>query len=267
IEGVDENSQLSFSNPMNINRGVASFEQARSILSEYRNRLATTEAFAEWFSIYPPFPYGIFGDEKIVGGAYCNGGIMPLVGGELARAYLQSGFEPEGLETLRKYHQLISRKDETFLWYFPDGTESTVDASTSPDATPTDGWGSSSMLYGLIEGLAGIQDHARHFQSVKLAPRWAAAEVADAEVSVAYQSSEKQLQYQYRASEESLSLNIESEAIHVNGEILIPPGRSVKRVSQDGNNIGFVETQIGDSRYACFVANFQGGSEFEIQLD
>ena len=63
IEGVDENSQLSFSNPMNINRGVASIEQARSILSEYRNRLATTEAFAEWFSIDPPFPDGIFGDE------------------------------------------------------------------------------------------------------------------------------------------------------------------------------------------------------------
>ena len=73
IEGVDENSQLSFSNPMNINRGVASIEQARSILSEYRNRLATTEAFAEWFSIDPPFPDGIFGDEKIVGGPIAMG--------------------------------------------------------------------------------------------------------------------------------------------------------------------------------------------------
>ena len=266
IEGVDENSQLSFSNPMNINRGVASIEQARSILSEYRNRLATTEAFAEWFSIDPPFPDGIFGDEKIVGGAYCNGGIMPLVGGELARAYLQSGFEAEGLETLRKYHQLISRKDETFLWYFPDGTESSVDTSTSPDATPTDGWGSSSMLYGLIEGLAGVQDQAKHFQSVKLAPRWAAAEVAEAEVSVAYQSSEKQLQYHYEESSERLSIKVESEGSQLTGEILIPADRTAKAALQDGNRIEFTETRIGDSRYACFQSEYKGGSEFEIQL-
>ena len=267
IHGVDENSQLSFSNPMNINRGVASIEQARSILSEYRNRLATTEAFAEWFSIDPPFPDGIFGDEKIVGGAYCNGGIMPLVGGELARAYLQSGFEAEGLETLRKYHQLITRKNETFLWYFPDGTESSVDTSTSPDATPTDGWGSSSMLYGLIEGLAGIQDQAKHFQSVKLAPRWAAAEVTDVEVSVAYQSSGKQLQYQYEESPERVSLKVESESAQLNGEVLMPADRTTKSVLQDGNRIEFTEAQIGESRFTCFQAKFKGGSEFELQLD
>lgn len=267
IEGVDEASQLSFSNPMNINRGVASIEQARSILSEYRNRLATTEAFAEWFSIDPPFPDGIFGDEKIVGGAYCNGGIMPLVGGELARAYLQSGFEAEGVETLRKYHQLISKKNETYLWYFPDGTESSVDTSTSPDATPTDGWGSSSMLYGLVEGLAGVQDQAKCFQSVKLAPRWAATDVADAEVSVAYEASGQHLQYRYEASEEKLSLKIESENTQLAGEILIPPGRRAKCVNQDGDRIEFTESQMGDSRYVRFQAEFQGGADITIQLD
>ena len=70
IPGVDECEQLSFSNAMNINRGVASHEQAASILREYRQRGAATKAFAEWFSIEPPFPDGVFGDEKLVRGAY-----------------------------------------------------------------------------------------------------------------------------------------------------------------------------------------------------
>lgn len=32
-----------------------------------------------------PFPDGIFGDEKLIAGAYCNGGIMPLVGARWTR--------------------------------------------------------------------------------------------------------------------------------------------------------------------------------------
>ncbi|MGE5315732.1 MAG: hypothetical protein ACM3Q4_13650, partial [Acidobacteriota bacterium] len=85
VEGVDEASQLSLSNPMDINRGLATHPMAVSILNEYRKRAREVDTFAEWFSIDPPFPAGIWGDEKIVKGMYCNGGIMPLVGGEIAR--------------------------------------------------------------------------------------------------------------------------------------------------------------------------------------
>ena len=63
---------------------AADHAQAASILREYTRRRG--RAFAEWFSIDPPFPAGVFGDPRLVPGAYCNGGIMPLVGGELARA-------------------------------------------------------------------------------------------------------------------------------------------------------------------------------------
>ena len=93
IGGVDEASQLSLSNPMDINRGVADHRQAVSIIGEYLERRGSGKAFAEWYSIDPPFPDGIFGDERLVAGAYCNGGIMPLVGGELARAAFDHGFE------------------------------------------------------------------------------------------------------------------------------------------------------------------------------
>ncbi|MFP4541766.1 MAG: hypothetical protein ACLFR7_09060, partial [Opitutales bacterium] len=199
IEGVDEAAQLSFSNPMNINRGVTDETQAASILREYQARKAATGAFAEWFSIDPAFPDGIFGEEKIVRGAYCNGGIMPLVGGELARAYLEHGFETAGIDTLRQYHGLIAEKDETFLWYFPNGTASSIESSTSPDAMPTDGWGSSAMLYGFVEGLVGIQDQGRMLDHVRLCPRWAAAGLAAAEARIGYAASGASFGYRYEA--------------------------------------------------------------------
>ena len=266
IDGVDEASQLSFSNPMNINRGVCSTEQAISILQEYRDRKASTQAFAEWFSIEPPFPDGIFGDEKIVGGAYCNGGIMPLVGGELARAYLENGFEREGIETLQTYHKLISKNNETFLWYFPDGTESSIDTSTSPDATPTDGWGSSSMLYGLVEGLVGVQDHEKQFEKVSLCPRWAAADIAEAEASVGYEQSDASIRYQYRQTDNGIQLAIEAKRSSVAFKQLLPQDAQVARVSCGGADVDFQESKARASRYVHFQADIEKGADVTIHF-
>lgn len=264
IPGVDEASQLSFSNPMNINRGVTSPQQASSILREYRRRGKATQAFAEWFSIEPPFPDGIFGDDKIVGGAYCNGGIMPLVGGELANAYFSSGFESEGVETLQRYHQLIAKNNETFLWYFPDGTESSVDTSTSPDATPTDGWGSSSMLCGLVEGLAGVVDTGKQFDTLSLSPRWGAAHVAAAEVGVGYECSGSSVKYAYKESASGIQLTVEAQRSQASISQLLPPGATVDHVTGGGQTIRFEEIQVEQSRYAVFDAAIVGGLDLSI---
>ena len=86
LNGFDESRQLSLSNPMAINRGMATHEMAQSILSEYQKRRDTTGAFAEWFSIDPAFPSHFFGEQVIPAGTYCNGGIMPLVGGRTGKS-------------------------------------------------------------------------------------------------------------------------------------------------------------------------------------
>jgi len=184
IAGVNEAEQLSLSNPMNVNRGLTTHDMAVKIIQEYQLRRQKTGVFAEWFSIDPPFPDGSFGDSKLVGGAYCNGGIMPLVGGELARAAFEHGYEKYGLETILKYAQMIYEKGETYLWYFPDGSPSSLETSTSPDATPTDGWGSSAMLYAFMEGLVGIADEDFQFKTIKLAPRWIVADMKYANVNM-----------------------------------------------------------------------------------
>lgn len=265
IAGVDESEQLSLSNPMAINRGTTDHAQAVSILREYQRRRAKTGSFAEWFSIEPPFPDGIFGDERLVAGAYVNGGIMPLVGGELARAALDHGFEAYGADILRRYYQMVAPKGETYLWYFPDGTPSSVDNSTSPEAMPTDGWGSSAMLWALVEGLAGIVDRGRAFDEVRLSPRWLAVGVGEAEVRVGYPASNSSFGYQVRAEGGRLVLEVEADGSDVQFHVLLPDGAHVRSVTGAGD-VAFTESEIEHSRYADFQAQVSGSARFEIAL-
>jgi len=253
IEGVDESEQLSLSNPMDINRGLPTHDMAVSIIQEYQRRRATTNAFAEWFSIDPPFPAGIFGDEKLIAGAYCNGGIMPLVGGELARAAFEHGFEEFGVETLLRYEEL-SRNNESYLWYFPDGRHATVETSTSPDASPTDGWGSSAMVYALMEGLAGVEDERKLYQSVRLSPRWVAAGLKDAAVCCVYGASGASMEYRFSndASRKLIELELRGSA-QVDLHLLLPHGTVAGEIRMNGKQVKFHNTTVKKSRYVDAV--------------
>jgi len=266
ITGVDEAAQLSLSNPMDINRGAATHEMAVAIIEEYRRRRETTGAFAEWFSIDPPFPDGIFGDEKLVGGAYVNGGIMPLVGGELARAALEHGYEAYGVDILRQYQGMISESGETYLWYFPDGTPASVETSTSPEASATDGWGSSAMLYALIEGVAGVEDEHRSFERVRLSPRWDAAGVTRAEVELSYAGSGHGFGYRYRRSEGGIGLELSGASDEVHCHVLLPGGYTVSSVDRGEEKLDYIETTIEQSRYADFTVTAPGAGEITIAI-
>lgn len=249
VDGVDEASQLTLSNPMDINRGMATHEMAVSIIEEYQRRERETGVFAPWFSVDPPFPAGIFGEEKIVPGAYCNGGIMPLVGGELARAAFEHGFEEYGVKQLLKYAEL-TKNNESYLWYFPNGEHATKETSTSPDAQPTDGWGSSAMLYALIEGLAGIVDQHKLFQRVRLSPRWIAAGRDEAKAIVVYGPSGASFEYSYThdPSARSITLNIEGNA-EVDLHTLLPTGTRGSRVRVNNRQVKHKNQRMENSPY------------------
>jgi hypothetical protein len=266
ISGVDESAQLSLSNPIAINRGAASHEMSVSILQEYLRRKESTDSFAEWFSINPPFPDGIFGDEKLKKGAYVNGGIMPLVGGELAKAAFDHGFEEYGVDILKRYYDLVARTGESYLWYFPDGTPASEEASTSPEAMPADGWGSSSMLYAFIEGLAGIEDKQKLYREVRISPRWTAAGVKEAEVGVEYSSSKTGFEYRYRIEESEISLHVQTLRSNAFFHVLLPAKAQADAVSANGQDIKFVNAQVKDSRYVDFQLEIQESALIQIKF-
>jgi hypothetical protein len=249
IPGIDESRQLSLSNPIDINRGLATHAMAVPILQEYQERARTTGAFAPWFTIDPPFPDGMFGDEKLVGGAYCNGGIMPLVGADLARAALEHGFETFGTRQLLLYEEL-TRNNESYLWYFPDGRHSTVETSTSPDASPTDGWGSSAMLYALVEGLAGVVDESQLFQHVRLSPRWISAECSDVDVCTAYGPSGASIQYHFvhDAARKTIVLEIRGRG-RVDLHLMLPTGTRCSNLDIGGRALPHRNRKVQESSY------------------
>ena len=222
--------------------------------------------FCEWFSINPPFPDGIFGDEKLVKGAYINGGIFPLVGGELAKAAFDHGYEKYADDILRRYYNMIEEKNETFLWYFPDGRPSTIETSTSPDATPTDGWGSSAMLYAFIEGLIGIEDRLKQFKRVKFSPRWLAAGIRDAMVRVSYAVSGIDFNYEFNFKNNAVKLEMKNLDSDIQFHIMIPENMEATEVYVDNAHTEFENEMIESSRYVNFNTWVKGSSSILINL-
>ena len=267
IPGVDEAKQLSLSNPMAINRGIASHKQAISIIQEYLERKKNSQAFAEWFSIDPPFPDGVFGDEKLIGGAYVNGGIMPLVGGELAKATFDHGYEAYGVDILNHYYKMIAETGKTYLWYFPDGTPSSAESSTSPEASPSDAWGSSAMLYAMLEGLAGMEDRLSLFQNVQLSPRWVAAEVDEAEVQVAYKCSGEKIAYSFQHVGDQICLDVRSSRSEIFFHVLLPRDFKAESVKVGGKDAEFQNRLVEKSPYVDFRAEVFGDISVKIQLN
>ena len=197
IEGVNEEKQMSLSNAYNLNRHFMTPEMARSVIQEYMKKKDEGKAFAEWYSIDPPFPVGAFGTKKLKPGCYVNGGIMPLVGGELARGAFRYGFNDYAVDILQQYYDMISPNGEAYLWYQPDGSPATPETSTSPETRPYDGWGSSAMMGALLQGLAGVRTEHPGFQAAWIEPKWYAAGVDYADVTLQYAPSGKTCHYVY----------------------------------------------------------------------
>jgi len=266
ITEINEAEQLSLSTPMAINRGLATPEIAKAILLEYQKRRAETDAFAEWFGVDPAFPAGCFGDEKIVEGAYINGGVFPLVGGEIACAAFENGFEKYGLNTLEQYNGMIAEKGETYLWYFHDGTASSVATSTSPDAMPTDGWGSSSMLNGFIRGLCGISDLSHSFQRVQCTPRWAVTDESSAEIQISYAHSNAAFGYSFEHNRDSkvLHFTLKEVGTEVDFSALLPTGSTAAEVFINSSKTTCNLQQKGESSYVCLQQKLKRADKIEI---
>jgi hypothetical protein len=260
VPGVDEATQLSLSNAIALNRGVLSVEQGRAILAEYQRRLNDPRrvAFAEWYSIDPPFPPGAYGLDNKLGerpGEYVNGGIMPLVGGELSRGAFRYGYEAYGFDILYRYDELIRRTGATYLWYYPTGG-----VAVTQEFLPTDGWGSSAMLGALVEGAAGLEDAGINYAAATVSPRWLAAPrntITAAYASARYAASDGYAAYTWsyqpaprRGADGRVTVEATGSGETIRVRVLLPPlAREVRGVLLNGQPAPIRQEQIGTSRY------------------
>jgi hypothetical protein len=129
-----------------------------------------------------------------------------------------------------------------------------------------DNWAAGAVVYGLVEGLAGVVDRDLAYRKATLAPRWPAAGTDQARVVVHYPASNGYLAYDYRhdAAKREIALTVTGSGEQAECHVLLPAGvRAATAVTvataatpaADGSfaPVGFATARIEGSAYADFT--------------
>jgi hypothetical protein len=261
----DEGQQLAMGNTWAMNRGLATPEQARSIIDEYRRRHAETGDAYPWWSLQPGYPdhLGYFKSPFCQQGGYANGGLMPWVGGELCRAAFRFGRERYGVELLRAYIGHVTRTGGAQVWYWPNGEPGFRTTNEVPYAA----WGMAEWLAAALEGLAGVHDDEGQLRTVTVAPRWTASGVTEARVSYRYAASQAYVAYRLEIDENSKTVNLtctgSGEKAHL--RVLLPHGWTARQVRQASGHLEHAMQVEDASRYTCFSLPLAGVQSASIE--
>jgi hypothetical protein len=254
---TDPINALGLSNTYSVNRGAPTSGMAYSIIEAYKKVWQEVKAFskAEWFGIYP-FIEPHFGKYKV--GEYMNGAILPLVGGELAKAAFQNGQERYAIEILERLDKIMDINNRKLPgcinW---DGTE-------QREAVPNE-WGQAAFVSALVEGLAGVVDKGIKFNTVEISPRWYFADVNQTFVKVGYGNNGSQVSYQYNFNPNTKKLILNTEGKFDNFVVRIPfPGEAKSAFVLINNKKVPVGTEdVNGSKYAVIKGN---GSKNSIHV-
>lgn len=241
---TDPVNSIGLSNTYSINRGAPTREMAASIIKTYQEigEKTKSESLAPWFGIYPPVnPH--FGNYPL--GEYMNGAVLPLVGGELAKAAFQNGFETYAVQQLKVMDQILSKNKRNL-----PGCVNT-DGTAQKEAIP-DQWGQAAFVSALIEGLAGVVDKSILFKEVEISPRWYFTEVDHTSVTVGYGGDGNQVSYQYAYDRKNRQVNISTSGKFDQFTLRLPfPEKTTKAlVSLNGKEVEMTVDKVNQSRYA-----------------
>jgi len=129
-----------------------------------------------------------------------------------------------------------------------------------------DGW-VGSVIYALVEGLAGVKDIGSGFDRMRLAPRWAASGEKTARVRVRYPASRGYAAYDYRYDEPArkLTIQVTSCAERVALSILLPAGKAVRQAWVNGSTIESRLERVENSRYVNI--GLSGGDPQTVEIE
>ena len=115
-------------------------------------------------------------------------------------------------------------------------------------------WAQAAVLYALTEGLAGVEDKGRAFSEARVAPRWAATPARQAGVVLHYPASDAYCAYRYRyePARKRIILDVTGSMQRTRVSFLLPGGKRVKTVEQEGRAIAFSLRKIEQSSYLEF---------------
>lgn len=248
----NESQRLSLSNTYDINRGLTSLDESRSIVEEYMARKKTTKFFAEWFSIDPPY-------EKFhsyESGRYVNGAISPFTAGELAKAAFNSGYEEYGWDIISRFMKLVERDGSSYFLYDTDSTP-------QPEGGPS-AWGAAAFISAVDEGLAGIVDAGVNYDEIYFSPKFPVTHYTELRYLTGYEVSGKMVDVRYILTDAGMRYDIYSPAKKIKAHILLPKGQKCKQLFVNGCENGFEIEQVGESIYVNTEVKISDKVSFEI---
>ena len=256
---TDPINSIGLSNTYSINRGATTREMAASIIKTYREigEKTKSQTMAPWFGIYP-FIEPYFGKYPV--GEYMNGAVLPLVGGELAKAAFQNGFETYAVEQLGVLEKILSKNNRNL----PGCVN--ADGTAQKEAIP-DQWGQAAFVSALVEGLAGVVDKSILFREVEISPRWYFAGIQKTSVNVGYGGDGNQVGYTYSFDPKSNRVEINLTGKFEKFILRVPFPENAKRASAtvNGRNVAVTNDQVNQSQYAVLTGS--GSSNIvEIQF-
>ncbi len=247
-----ENERLSLSLGYDMNRGVTDITQSRSIIEAFMERRKTTEKFAEWFTIDPP--YTNFGG--LVDGSYVNGAISPFTAGELAKAAFNNGYESYGWDIISRFIELVERDKDVYFLYYPD-------SKPQPHGGPST-WGAAALLSAVDEGLAGLYDLEGGYRTLSFAPRFPVTPYTELRYFSGYETRGKVIDLRYILTDEGMRYDLRSPAETVKAHIYLPEGKTASNVLVNGEAVEFTLTAVAESRYVDFEIEVCTRADIEI---
>ena len=138
-------------------------------------------------------------------------------------------------------------------WMVLGVTISDYEVFFMPDIVSTgipDNWGAAAVVYALVEGLAGVKDEGVTYDNLTIAPRWEAAGVKNASVTIKYEASGGYISYSYQKNDDNLFEFIFTGTIdNANIEILLPKNKNVANVSLNKIEIPYEIKEVEESKY------------------
>jgi hypothetical protein len=261
----NENEQLAMGNVWAASRGLASPDQARRIVDEYRRRHKETGGAYPWWSLQPGYPDSLnyFPSRPFCAqGGFANGGLMPWVGGELCRAAFACGREAYAMDLLREYVQHVRKTGGVHAWYWPNGEA----GFRTPNEVPYAGWGMAQWVEAFVEGLAGIEDVSGRLRHVRVSPRWAIANANNVKATARYGANGCYFMYRTQTAKQNpmITLTFTGSGETADFRVLLPAGWKAKTVQLNGKAIEFKQVHVDRSRFATFTAPIAGASKAVI---
>ncbi len=126
-------------------------------------------------------------------------------------------------------------------------------------------WGAGCVTAALLEGLAGIEDTGAGFRSARVSPRWSAADVDEAKVTVRYPAGRGYVAYRYRRQGSRISLHCASCAENTTLRVPLPPGMHSAKALLNGRPVDLRMETVEETMYA--VAEVEGCGAHHLQID